>query len=485
MPSLTKASASGVAWLLAQSGGARVVGFFSQIVLARLLVPSDFGDVAMASSVSAVISTVVGFGADDVLLSRSRRIRMWFAPAFLTSLFFSFVGAAALLAIGPVAAKLYRSPRVLGLLAVMALSMPLGALSAVPTAYLRSHLRFRFIATYGTAELVTIQLATIALAWSGLGAFSFVIPYPMAALIKVVVFWKAARPPMNWRVRRRQLHIFVSNGAAVFAQQLITSLRNNGDYILLGIFATKSSVGMYFMAFRLAAAPVYTLVNGMSGVLFPALAQLRDEPRRQLAAALSASRVIALAVIPLSFLQAGISVPFVRRFLGEKWGGAGPMLAILSIGLAFDVVPCVAGALMTANGKFRENWVFAGISSLAFFTLIGLGCASAKATGVALAVALFFVIFGPLYSYYALHLFGASARDVAAIYLPPALCSTAAVGLGLVISQLPLIHDRDIETVGVVGLVVIAVYGFSIQWVSPVAAKQTMEKVSVIFHRAA
>lgn len=485
MPSLTKASVSGVTWLLAQSGGARVIGFFSQIILARLLLPADFGDIAMASSVSAVITAVVGFGSDDILVSRSRRLRMWLAPAFWTSLFFSLVGAATLLAVGPAAARLYRSHRVPELLAVLALGMPLNTLSSVPAAYLRSRLRFRFLAAYGTAEFLAVQVATILLAWCGFGPFSFVVPNPLAALLRATVMWHVAQPPMTWHLRRSQILIFLHSGAAVFGQQLITSLRNNGDYILLGAFASKASVGLYFMAFKLAAAPVYTLVSGMSGVLFPALAQLRGEPRRQFAAALTASRVIALAVIPLSFLQAGIAIPFIHRFLGQKWLGAGPIFCILSVGLSFDVVPCVAGALMTANGKFKENWVWSVRSILLFFVLIGIGCIAGGAEGVALGVAVFFVVFGPLYSYYALHQFGASAQDIAGIYLPPALCSTAAVGLGLLVSRLPLIRDREVETVLVVCLVVVAVYGYTIRRISPTAAQQTMEKVSLVLRRVA
>jgi hypothetical protein len=73
MRSLTKASASGFAWLLAQSGGARIVGFLSQLILARLLRPSDFGDIALASSVATVISALMGFGIDDVVVALLKR----------------------------------------------------------------------------------------------------------------------------------------------------------------------------------------------------------------------------------------------------------------------------------------------------------------------------------------------------------------------------------------------------------------------------
>ena len=389
MPSLTKQSASGFAWLLIQSGGARLIGFFSQILLARLLSPADFGDIALVSSLTAVIATLVGFGVDDVLLSRTRHIRVWIAPAFWASLAFSCVGAISLLALAPIANHFYRSQSLFGLLAVLAGSLPLAAFSTVPRAYLRKDLRFRFMATYATAELLATQLLTIFLAWRSFGAYSFVIPTPLAAAVRTLIFWYAAEAPQRARLRWWHLRVLLRSGSTVFGQKLVTSLRENGDYLLLGFVARKAEVGLYFMAFKLAAVPVYTLVSSLSGVLFPALAQLRSEPDRQCAAALSASRAIALAVIPLSFLQAAVSGSVLRIFFGERWVPAAATLSILTIGLAYDAVPCVASALLTANGKFNAQWRWSIASIPVFFLLIALGCKFAGSLGVAMGCLLY------------------------------------------------------------------------------------------------
>ena len=132
--SLTKESATGFAWLLMQSGGARVIGFAAQILLARLLTPLDFGEIALVVSVSAVMATLVGFGVDDVVLSRARKFHVWVTPAFWASLAFSLLGAVALLAVAPLAAHFCRSSKLFGLLAVLALSLPISALGNVPSA---------------------------------------------------------------------------------------------------------------------------------------------------------------------------------------------------------------------------------------------------------------------------------------------------------------------------------------------------------------
>jgi len=485
MRSLAKESASGIAWLLMQSGGARVIAFCAQILLARLLSPADFGDIALVNSVGAVIATLVGFGVDDVVLSRSRKLHIWLTPAFWASLSFSLLGAGALLATGPLVARLYRSPTLFGLLAIVAASLALSSLSTVPSACLRTRLRFRFIATYATLELLAIQFATIFLAWRGLGAYSFVIPMPLAALVRAIVFWRVARPPRKTRLRLWHLRVLCRSGSTVFGQKLITSLRENGDYLLLGFLVRKSDVGLYFLAFKLAAAPVYTLVYSMYGVLLPALAKLRSEPARQRAAALSASRAVALAVIPLSFLQAAVSGSLLRLFFGEKWAGAAILLRILTVALAFDAIPCVAGALLTANGKFGAQWRWSLFSIPAFFLLIAGGGEMWGAQGVATGVAVFFVLSAPGFSYFALRLSGCSLRDVAGIYLPPTICSAAAVGLALLVATLPQVHGRDVTMIAVICGFTVVIYALSVRWLSPAATQEAMQKLSLMWGRAA
>ncbi len=484
MRSLTKESASGFAWLLAQSGSARVFAFLAQILLARLLRPADFGEVALVSSLAAVVATLAGFGVDEVVLSRSRRFRMWVAPAFWISLSFSVLGAITLLAAAPLAAHFYRSSTVMGMLAIVALSMPLASIASIPNAYLRSNLRFRFTATYATVELLAMQTIIVLLAWRGCGAYSFVIPTPLAAAVRAVVFWRVARPPANWRIRRWQLRILVHSGFAVFGQKLITSLRENGDYLLLGMVASKSSVGLYFMAFKLAAAPVYTLVNSMYGVLFPALAKLRGEPARQRAAVLNASRAIALSVIPLSFLLAAVSGSLLHLVFGPKWTGAAAMFSILTVGLAFDVIPCVVSALLTANGKFKAQWIWSAASIPFFFLFIGIGCSLGGAVGVATGVAFFFIISAPSYSYFVLRSVGCSVRDVAGIYLPPTLCSAGAVGLGLLMSRLPQIQGRDIAMMAVICAFTLVSYSLAVRLLSPHATRDALHKISMMWARA-
>ena len=426
---LARATLGGVGWLLAQNLGARFVGFGSQIVLARILAPSDFASLALAGTVTAVVGILANFGVDDVLMQRQRTLHVWTRPAFIISLALGIAGMLIVVAATPLAARIYRAPILYTILPIMALSMPLGALSTVPNAKLRADLRYRFLATYGTIDMVVGQVSTICLALAGFGVLSFVLPGPVLAAARSAILWALAKPHLS-RMRRRQLVMMSTNSAVVFGTKIITTLVAQGDYFTLGLLAAKPIVGAYFFAFRLAVQPVQMLAGNLSSVMFPALAQLRNDPARQLEAALNASRVLAFAVMPYCFLQAAVAPPLLTLVFGAKWHAAIPLVQILSIGLAFDAVSWIAGALLNARGEFRRSLVYSCVFSPIFFVLVAIGALLYSAVGVATAVSAFYTVLAPVYSSFVFGRAGVSLRKVADIYL----ASTAFAALAMIVA---------------------------------------------------
>ena len=357
---LGRSALIGTSWLLAQNIGTRAISFASQIILAKLLAPGDFGNIGLALTVTTLASAVANFGVDDVLLQRQKTLHFWSKPpAFITSLglgvlsFFRRPGGRAarcrdVSRAGPaVASAPYGGFR-----------CPLTGLSTVPTAKIRADLNFRFLAAYTTFELAALQLLTIALALLGAGVYSFAIPAPIMAGVRAAVFWIVAKPRLG-PLRSKQLRMMGSNSAAVFGTKILTAAVSQGDYFVLGLLAPKPVVGAYFFAFRLAIQPVQMLAGNLSNVLFPVLAQLQNDPERQRQAAMNASRILAFAVMPYCFLQAAVARPLLDLVFGAKWQAAILLVEILSIGLAFDAVSWVAGALLQARGEFRRSFNYA------------------------------------------------------------------------------------------------------------------------------
>ncbi|MCL2452654.1 MAG: lipopolysaccharide biosynthesis protein [Alphaproteobacteria bacterium] len=462
--STARAVSNGLGWLFAQSLAGRIIAFGSQIILARLLVPQDFGKLALAGTVTAVVGALISFGVDDVLLQRQDRIRFWITPAFWTSL---AMGVSSMLAVcisAPLAAAAFRTPELVWMLLIMSLCMPLGTLVTVPTVIMRAELNFRLIALLATLELAALQILTIFLALLGFGAFSFVIPMPLVAAAKAGVFWGLTRPRFG-PFRKNQFRPMAFQGAAVFGTRLIISIVGQGSYFILGLLASPSVVGTYYFAFRLAFMPVNMLAGNVSSVLFPALAQFRDDPDRQHAAAIKAARGLAFAVMPYCFLQAAVAEPAIRLIFGQKWLDAIPLIQILSVGLAFDAVAWIAGTLLSARGEFRRSLAYTCWFSPFFFVLVTAGALSGSAIGVAIAVSLYYVLIMPIVSYIVFRRGKTSLRDMANIYIMPAVIAGLSMSLAYVASR--LLPSGDITQIALIVVAGCGLYVGLVRLLSP------------------
>ena len=469
----------GVLWLTFQSVSTRVTGLASQLILAWLLVPADFGLIGLANTIAIVINALVSFGLDEVLLQRRPTMRSLRSSALWLSLALGLLGSVAVLIAAPLGQRAYGVPGLAMLMIPLAVALPLGAISTVPTVILRARLEFRFLAVWGACELMLIQGLTILLALLGFGAFSFALPIPLVGLIRAVVFWRKAPLQSIVRPRLKQVRYLTSNGSLVFGSRIITELIGQGDFIILGLFASPAIVGLYYFAFRLAAQPVRMLAGNFSNVIFPALLAMRDEPRRQGAAAVKGATILCYLVMPLCFMQAAAARPVVHFLFADKWAGAVPMIQVLSLGLPFDAVSWIAGALLSARGQFRRNLIYSAITIPIFFLFAALGVLWGAGVGVAIGVSVYYVVVSPIYSWRIFTSFGATHSDVSRIYAMPVVISTFTIGFAYFLSGLDVFQGIFLSQLAVIVGVGGASYAAVVALVDPAMASQLLERLGI------
>jgi len=173
--------------MLSQSAATRVAGFATQIVLAWLLEPEDFGLIGLAYAIQAFANIVLGSGIGVMLISRPNEYHKLANGGFWYSIGTGLVAAGIMLLAAPVGARLLDSPELVGLLLIMALVAPIRAMWAVPHSALLIQFRFRASAMINLLYWVGGMALSVVFALAGFGAFSFVLPLlittPICALI--------------------------------------------------------------------------------------------------------------------------------------------------------------------------------------------------------------------------------------------------------------------------------------------------------------
>jgi PST family polysaccharide transporter len=386
----------------------------------------------------------------------------------------------AVLAAAPVMAAIYGAPDLVGMLSIMAVALPLGGIATVPMAMLRASLRFRYLAGYTTAELAVTQLLTVLLAWWGMGAFSFVIPVPVMAAARAVIFWRMAPPALRRGLRLSQLKYVAGSGMAVLGLRVITTASEQFGAVMLGLTATPAAVGTYYFAYRLTVQPITMLAGSFSGVLLPVLSRLRHDPVRQHHAATEAAHILAFAATPLCLLQAAAAEPALHLVFGPRWEAAIPLVQILSLGFTFNAVSWVAGALLSARGDFYRAFLYACINAVPFFAAVALGAMLGADKGVALAVAGIHLTALPIYSYVVFRRSGIPFGHVMGLFAVPTLLSAAAVGGAYALSILPLWRGQDLARIVVIVLASGVLYPVLIRLLVPAAYGQLASRLKEI-----
>ena len=464
-PEITVAdvAARGMAWLFGQTVVTKLVNLAGQVALACLLAVEDFGLVALAY-LSGIIAGVLGqAGLREVLVRRHRRFNLWANPAFWMSVCFGLGGLAVMVLSAPLFAWIFDERQLLVMILILSVPVLVDRLSTVPLSLLQAQMRFRMVATIGLVGNVGQMVLTVVFAWLGCEAYSFIWSRLIMAVMLTAVYWTVARVPVRLDLQLRRWRYLICDTGLVFVSTLLSMAVQQGDYLVLGLMFSKGVVGLYFFAFNLSSQTAFFFLSNLGHILFPALSNI-DDPQRQTAAFLRASRLTALVAMPLCCLQAALADPVFRVLFDPKWVGAIPLMQVLSLAMIGRMLGWQATHLIKARGRFDIFLKLMVVFTATFFALVILGAWWAGAFGVAVAAAVHFTISGLVNLYVAIRPTGAGWRDLYRVLVPPSAAAGLSVGAAAAAAELlPQVDGRDWLRIGVICLVS-AVLGISLIW---------------------
>jgi len=427
-PTVGQRAARGVLWMFTQVLGSKVLIALAQVALGWLLVKEDFGQIGLAFTVTTFINLLTAPGIDTVLVQRQKKIGLWITPAAWMSLALGVLGGLVTLATAPIAAMIYQTPGVAGLVSVLALAAPAAALAVTPKAMLEAQMRYKRIAAITLTGTLVSSTLSVLLAYLGWGAYSLVAPVVVAQFLMTSLYWWQVRPPIRLRPHLRAWRFMIGDTSYVFLTRLALTIVGQADYIVLGLMYTDAVVGVYFFAFWYASQGVRLVGTAFSGTLFSAFSKLQNEPQRQVDAALRAARTVALICVPVSLLQVTTAGPLFHALFGNRWDDAIPLVQLLSLGFASDAVTWAGGALLQAQRRLRLLVQMSLSFMVLFVTIVTTGAWFGASLGVALGVAGYYFFLAPVAFYLTVRPSGVSWWRSVRVYLRPWLMGLLAFG---------------------------------------------------------
>ncbi|MEI8197159.1 MAG: oligosaccharide flippase family protein [Phycisphaerae bacterium] len=421
-----------MAWGITATISYKLVNVVGQVVLAWLLQPEDFGLINLALSITMFGTMMQGNSVREVLVQRQHQFKRWANPAFWMSLTMGLVTMLILTAMAPIAAWVYGDKRVIGLILVVAASIPITSLSLIPRVKLEKSLNFKTWSLISVAEFMGNVVLSIVLALLKFGPYSYVLPLLLVPIVKLVVIMPLTHtklPHLRLDLHRWR-HLFKDNGLSLLALFLLTVILQ-GDNVILGMLQPAVVVGIYAFAFSHSMQTIAFLSNSLGLVLFPTLTKLQGDRPRQLSAFLRATDTIAMLSVPICFVQAVVIDSLIRIFFQPKWYGAITLAQILSVGMAVRTITWPASSLLQAQGRWLQRVLILAGTAPIFLGAVALGAWQYGGPGAAFAEAAFFLLVDPIWIVVAVRGSGGTLRDVARLILRPLLLGLGVSLLGL------------------------------------------------------
>ena len=326
------------------------------MVLARLLVPQDFGLFAM-------VTTVMGFLRifQDAGLSMATVQRQEITYAQVSNLFWVnvAVGGVATLFVAssaPAIAWFYREPRLVSMTLVLSITFVLTSSAVQHIALLNRQMRFGVIAIIDVVSMLAGYLTGIALALSEYGYWALVFAYVVQVTIRLVLAWSMSRWRPRLPSRNTQTWHLLSFGANVTAASLMYEFARGADSLLIGRFFGAAAIGLYSRGSILLMRPVQQFIIPINAVFVPALSRIQSQHDRYRRTFLQVFEAIALVDFLLTGLFLALSYPLTLAVLGPKWEGA----IVIFAGFTMAALACplfAASAWLFASQGRGKDWV--------------------------------------------------------------------------------------------------------------------------------
>ena len=323
----------------------------STAVLARLLVPADFGLVAMVAVFTGFIGLFKDLGLSMATVQRETITHRQVSTLFWINIALSLALTGLTAAVAPLIAWFYGKPELFGIMMLTGGAFVLGGASAQHVALLRRQMRYPQLAILEVVSLAFGGMIAIALALLGWGYWALaMLPVGQAFATTILSFsftrWLPGRPAFN-----PETWDMIRFGGNLTGFTAVNYFARNGDNILIGRFVGAAALGIYSKAYGLLLLPLRQINGPIGAVAIPALSRLQKDDAAYRDYYLGVVRTIGYLSMPAVVLLAVLAEDIVLLLLGPSWLEAVPIFRALSASAFLQTVSATTGWVMTSRGQ--------------------------------------------------------------------------------------------------------------------------------------
>ena len=346
-----KKVASGLLWAFAERIGAQTVSFVISILLARMLLPKEYGVVSLVMVFINLANVFISNGLGESLVQKQDADEVDFSSIFYCGLTISVVLYAVLFCSAPTIADFYDNEMLRPVLRVLALVLPITAVNSVQNAYVSRNMIFKKFFVSTLAGTIGSGVIGVIMAFTGFGPWALVAQYCSNALFRtislfVVLPWRP-RLLFSWARAKGLLRY----GSRIMGAEFINSGYSQLRSLIIGKVYSSEQLAYYQKGNSFPSLVITNINTAVSKVLFPSMTKLNHDPEQLKQFTRKSMRLTSYVIFPLMAGLIAVAEPMILFLLTEKWIQAVKLLQILCLYWIFQPVLTANWQVIKARGR--------------------------------------------------------------------------------------------------------------------------------------
>lgn len=349
--SLKTKALNGMLWSSVERFSIIGIQFLLQIVMARLLSPTDYGIIAMLAIFMEVGQTFIDSGFTNALIQKNECSEDDFTTSFIINFGVGLVCFLGLFFLSPIIAEFYNMPILAPISRFMGLIFIFNSLAIVQQAKLTIAIDFKKQSLITFSAIVISGTIGIYMAYAGYGAWALAVQMILNAFLRSLFFWMIAKWLPKGRFNMLAFRELFSFGSKLLISGVLDTTYRNIYLIVIGKIYSSSDLGFYSRAKQFSILPSSVLTGIMQRVSFPVLSSIKNKDEQLRASYRKFLKLSAFLVFPLMTILVIIADPLVRFLLTDKWENSIVLLQILCLSMMWYPIHAINLNLLQVKGR--------------------------------------------------------------------------------------------------------------------------------------
>lgn len=351
---LKKQALNGVIWSSIDRFSMQGIQFILSIIIARQLVPSDYGIIAMLAIFLALAQAFIDSGFSNALIQKQNRTDIDYSTVFFFNIGVGIIMYGVLVLCAPAISSFYDMPLLNNIIKWVGLNLIVTSFATVQRAKLTIELDFKRQAVISIVSTLLGGGVSVWMAYRGYGVWTLVTSVLVGNFITTVLLWWSARWIPRFAFSIDSFKELFGFGSKLLAGGLIHIIYKNLYTLIIGKMFPVSHLGAYNKAYTITQYPSSNLTGVLTRVTYPIECKAQSDNEKLYSIFARIIKISTIIIFPLMIGLCAVAKPFVGLLLTDKWLVCVPYLQIMCIAFMWDPIMRLCWDIL--NVKHRSDY---------------------------------------------------------------------------------------------------------------------------------